>query len=493
MKKDITFTEKFGKLSEQQSILMVGFGSIGQGLYPLLRDILGAQPHQIKALCAQPAGNSGEQLQFEKSQRVAREQGIDLHPYTLTADNFQTILRRFLKPGDILINVSVNVSSIDLIRWAQAHQVLYIDTCVEPWEGGYDSQTHPVESTTNAALRREALALNDFATKPQSTAIIAYGANPGLVTPLMKSGLLKIAEHRGCSEVFESFESFEQERFFFASLAQKLGVKAIHIAERDTQTLGRALHPGEAANTWSVDGFLSEAFQRAEAGNGTHEKWAQLSETHGLTVHRAENTQSCVWIDTPSYALRIQSWSPSIGPQEALMIPHHEAASIAQYLTVHANEQVLYRPTVLYAYNPCSALWESLGALCSGSKVSEKTVFSGSEPEQFDELGVLFVTDSGSFWYGSRLTVKKARQLVPFNGPTTLQVTSSIAAALAWGIENPQAGVVEAENLDFRFVLDKCLSYLGDVFFCASDWSPISQFRNSTPLGLDCFLIPTHQ
>jgi homospermidine synthase len=38
---------------------------------------------------------------------------------------------------------------------------------------------------------------------------------------------------------------------------KNLGVKGIHIAERDTQTSGKMRPEGELWNTWSVDGFIS--------------------------------------------------------------------------------------------------------------------------------------------------------------------------------------------------------------------------------------------
>jgi homospermidine synthase len=58
----------------------------------------------------------------------------------------------------------------------------------------------------------------------------------------------------------------------WARLAGTLGVKVIHIAERDTQTADQANKSGEFVNTWSVDGFTGEGLQPAELGWGTHEK-----------------------------------------------------------------------------------------------------------------------------------------------------------------------------------------------------------------------------
>ena len=63
------------------------------------------------------------------------------------------------------------------------------------------------------------------------------------------------------------------DRAGWARLMRGLGVKGVHIAERDTQA-GRDAKPiGAFVNTWSVEGFISESFQPAELGWGTHERW----------------------------------------------------------------------------------------------------------------------------------------------------------------------------------------------------------------------------
>jgi homospermidine synthase len=53
-----------------------------------------------------------------------------------------------------------------------------------------------------------------------------------------------------------------------------LGVKGVHVAERDTQRSSDIRSVKEFWNTWSVDGFISEGYyQPSELGWGTHEKW----------------------------------------------------------------------------------------------------------------------------------------------------------------------------------------------------------------------------
>lgn len=44
----------------------------------------------------------------------------------------------------------------------------------------------------------------------------------------------------------------------WAKLMMNLGVKGIHIAERDTQRSDKVRPIGHFWNTWSVDGFIAE-------------------------------------------------------------------------------------------------------------------------------------------------------------------------------------------------------------------------------------------
>ena len=109
-------------------------------------------------------------------------------------------MRRTLDPllgrGDFLLNVSVDVSSVALIRYCWEKGAMYLDTCIEPWPGGYTDPTIPAASRTNYALREEALALR--AGNPRApTAMVTHGANPGLVSHLVKQALLNIASDTG--------------------------------------------------------------------------------------------------------------------------------------------------------------------------------------------------------------------------------------------------------------------------------------------------------
>jgi homospermidine synthase len=101
---------------------------------------------------------------------------------------------------------------------------------------------------------------------------------------------------------------------------QRLGVKGIHVAERDTQISAKAKPVGVFVNTWSVDGLLSEGYQPAELGWGTHEK--KLPPNGHAFDH---GPGYAIWIDRPGADTRVRSWCPGVGPQFGYVITHNEA------------------------------------------------------------------------------------------------------------------------------------------------------------------------
>jgi Homospermidine synthase len=87
-----------------------------------------------------------------------------------------------------------------------------------------------------------------------------------MVSWMVKQAMLDVARDTGLK--FDEPKTRED----WARLAQRAGIKGIHIAERDTQRARDPKPPGKFVNTWSVEGFVSEGMQPAELGWGTHEK-----------------------------------------------------------------------------------------------------------------------------------------------------------------------------------------------------------------------------
>src|SRR5262249_24362140 len=192
---------------------------------------------------------------------VAAEYGIRFIQTALTQQNYRTVLEPHLAAGDFLLNVSVDVSSVALIELCQQKAALYLDTCIEPWPGGYTDPSLSPSARSNYGLRESALALRPRYLRGP-TAVLTHGANPGLVSHFVKRALVDLANDSGLDA------GIPATRDGWAALAERLSVKVIHMAERDTQVATIPKKPGEFVNTWSIDGFVSEGSQPAELGWG---------------------------------------------------------------------------------------------------------------------------------------------------------------------------------------------------------------------------------
>ncbi|NYZ11958.1 homospermidine synthase [Azospirillum sp. RWY-5-1] len=434
-------------------MVIVGFGSIGQGVLPLLFRHIDLTPEQVTIITAEERGHA-----------EADRYTVPFVNLPLTRDNYREVLGPRLGKGDFLVNLSVDVSSVALIAFCREVGALYLDTCIEPWAGGYTDTSLSASQRSNYALRETALALRaDGQGGP--TAVITHGANPGLVSHFVKRALLDIARDTGVDT------AIPQTRGEWAALAETIGMKVVHVAERDTQVSNQPKAVGEFVNTWSIDGFVGEGCQPAELGWGSHEKALPPDGRR----HEFGNG-AAIYLTRPGASTRVRTWTPLEGPFHGFLITHSEAISIADYYTVKEDGQVRYRPTAHYAYHPCDDAVLSVHELAGKNWRMQPTkrlmmdeIVSGT-----DELGVLLMGHAkGAYWYGSRLTIEQARALCPYNNATSLQVTVAVLAGVVWAIENPDRGIVEPDELDFQRCLEICNPYLGEVVGVYGDWTPL--------------------
>ena len=436
-------------------IVLVGFGSIGQGILPLILRHIGTSADRITIVTAEDAGKA-----------EAEHFGVKFVKSALTRDNYRETLLPLLGAGDFLLNLSVDVSSTALILLARERGALYLDTCIEPWAGGYVDPKLAVESRSNYNMRLDALALRDAA-RNAPTAVLTHGANPGLVSHLVKQALLNIAKDTGV----DAGRPAGREQW--AKLAHTLGIKVMHIAERDTQVSNVPKKMDEFVNTWSVDGFVSEGAQPAELGWGTHEKhFPADGGRHKL------GSGCAIYLNRPGASTRVRTWTPKAGYFHGFLITHSEAISLADYYTVREGERVVYRPTTHYAYHPSDnavlSVHEFAGRNWQLQK--HKRIMLNEITAGIDELGVLLAGHKkNAYWYGSQLSIDEARKLAPYNSATSLQVTAAALSGMIWAMENPERGLVEPDEMDFERPLSICKPYLGTVTGAYTDWTPLYQ------------------
>jgi homospermidine synthase len=64
-------------------------------------------------------------------------------------------------------------------------------------------------------------------------------------------------------------------------------------------------------------------------------------------------------------------------------------------------------------------------------------------------------------------------------------VTSAVLAGMVWALENPNAGIVEADEMDFRRCLEVQMPYLGPVVGVYTDWTPLTGRPGLYPEDID--------
>jgi homospermidine synthase len=450
-------------------IVMVGFGSIGRGTLPLLERHIAFDVKKFTVI--DPVATD---------RKLLDERKIKFVQIALTKDNYKEVLTPLLTGGPgrgLLVNLSVDTSSADLIDFCKDIDAYYIDTVCEPWPGLYGNATATLSQRSNYALREGVLDVRRR--RPGGiTAVSCCGANPGMVSWFVKQALLNVARDTGV----RAAEPKSREEW--GRLMQRLGVKGIHIAERDTQRARDPKPRNVFVNTWSVEGFCSEGLQPSELGFGTHEKEMPAN------GHRHDfGCGAAIYLTQPGAGTRVRSWTPTAKAQYGFLVTHNESISIADYFTVREGDKVAYRPTCHYAYHPCDdavlSLHEMGGAgwqrQADWKILDEQEIVDG-----IDELGVLLYGHAkNAYWYGSQLSVEETRALAPYQNATGLQVTSAVLAGIVWMLENPNAGLVDADEMDFRRCLDVQMPYLGPVIGQYTDWTPLANRPALFPEEID--------
>jgi homospermidine synthase len=450
-------------------IVMVGFGSIGKGTLPLIERHFKFDRKRLVVIDPE-----------DKDVEILKKHGVRYIKEHVTQKNYRKLLKPLLTEGGgqgFCVNLSVDTSSVDIMEFCRSINCFYIDTVVEPWTGFYFDSSKGPEARSNYALRETVLEARRK--KPGGiTAVSCCGANPGMVSWFVKQALVNIATDMGVK--FKEPKAKDE----WAALMKKAGVKGIHIAERDTQRSKKPKPRDVFVNTWSVEGFVSEGLQPAELGWGTHEKWKPANAKGHKT-----GCGAAIYLLQPGANTRVRSWCPTPGAQYGFLVTHNESISIADYFTVRDGKEVKYRPTCHYAYHPANdavlSLHEMFGA--AGKKQPVNHILDENEiVDGIDELGVLlYGHKKNAYWYGSQLSIEETRKIAPYQNATGLQVSSAVLAGMVWALENPKAGIVEADDMDYKRCLEVQMPYLGPVIGQYTDWTPLAGRPGFFPEDID--------
>jgi len=438
-------------------LVVLGFGTIGRCILPMLRDTFDVPAERY---CVVEADDRSERFE------PYRQAGMRYLVRTITRDNLDETMRALAGPGDLVLNLTMGVGSIELADWCQRHGAMYVDTSIEPWEDMAWDLHLPPERRTEYAYHQNARRCAQAWSSSGPTTVFTHGANPGLVSHFVKAALLDV-----CRALGQPADP-PADAAGWARLARAAGVRVVHISERDTQRTAEPRRPGEFVNTWSIPGFVEEATMPAEFGWGTHER--------GLPPdgHRhASGPDNAIYVNRPGGRILLRSWVPVGGPIAGLALPHSESITVSDYLTLREGGRVVYRPTVAFVYLACDSAMASLHesmmrdwALPEAQRVMGEDILDGR-----DELGVLLMGHGlGGWWYGSELDIHEARRLVPGQNPTAIQVSAGALAAAVWAVRHPRRGFCEPEHLPHEAILEIARPYLGPMVSCPSEWTPLA-------------------
>ena len=203
-------------------IVMIGFGSIGKGTLPLIERHFEYDKSRFVVIDPE-----------DKDRKLLDERGIRFIQQAVTQAELSqapdAAAHCGRRPG--LLRQPVGRHLV-----ARHHGALQRDsacsTSTRSTSRGpgfyFDSKLGP-EARSNYALRERTMAAKRARKPGSTTAVSCCGANPGMVSWFVKQALLNIADDTGLK--FKEPATREE----WGKLAKKLGVKGIHIAERDTQ------------------------------------------------------------------------------------------------------------------------------------------------------------------------------------------------------------------------------------------------------------------
>jgi homospermidine synthase len=448
---------------------MIGYGSVARCALPILVKHVDIPYRNITVI---------DFVDKKKELQPWIKRGVKYFQERVTPININQILSKHVAAGGLVIDLAWNIDCLDILSWCHDNKVLYVNTSVEEWDPYVNIHRR---SPFQKSLYYKQMQIADMVSRWDArspTALLDHGANPGLISHFTKKGLLDIASKslRG-NNLTKNYKKrlgrLVQEKDF-ARLSMALGVKVIHISERDTQITDNPKEVNEFVGTWSIEGLREEGISPAEMGWGTHEKEIPLMYTVPPFGPRNQIFLSQMGMNT-----WVRTWIPHeeiVG----MVIRHAEAFSISDKLTVWRKGVPVYRPTVHYAYMPCNETIASLHELrCRNYELQERLRIMNDEIISGDDiLGALIMGHRyNSWWTGSILSIEESRKLIPHQNATTMQVAIGVVSGIMWMLENPDKGVLVPDDLPHDYVLSIAKPYLGRFVSEQSDWTPLKNYQ----------------
>lgn len=455
-------------------IVQFGFGAVGKSFYEKLPKEIKYDEHKYYVI-------TREQYEFEAYVNMG---GMiaNFIVSEVNKENFGEVFGKYLDSGDLLIDFADTVGTKDICDWCAERNIMYINTGESDWPENWYSIFN--ENELKHALKEK----HKGNTTNRHPIVLQHGNNPGLVSHFVKAAIEYVVNTQ-----FKKDKNLRAlvHRGKFNEAAKILGIKMIHVNDIDLQEVKDDYSESKLFSTWCTDTFWFEMLSEATINVGTHEKIDFQDECNLFDEEKGYLEFKKLAADK-----KCRTYYPG-GEFEGYLVPHEETVSIAKSLEVAENGKVIYRPTVMFLYSPCTYATNYF----SHAKVNEypvpdpdkpldceepngKTIIRGYVyPNDFEILyqeklasgteyvGILLLGENfDPVWVGNRVEASylyKNKKGSYWQTPTITPVSMSALAAVCWMLKNKDKGGIyfPDEIEDYKYILKIAEKYISKTIY----------------------------
>lgn len=402
--------------------------------------------------------------------KLFKEQGrsYEFIQEAMTSENMERLLKG-CNSKTFILNLSVNVDSVEVLKIAKKKKSFYLDTSLESYS---DFQTPMNEITEYSQFQKNNLYHQNFLAEKalkntRKSRVLSMGFNPGMINNFAKKCLRLYAKTKNVD-----IDALQGD---YGKAGHLLGLKSIIITEYDSQRLKIHSTKDRFVNTWSCIGLQEEALDLVCVSLNPEDRNKLEKQGYKLikpTEEGAENTNvrfipvRGMDMSWKSYCLNDKGIPFSY---TGLMIPHFETISMSSFFS-YKN----ISPTIFYCYKVCEEAQMGLDFIRENGYnilkdelvVMNKDVKISGRLDGFDSIGTLLTFENGiRVWGGSVLTSKKVKEMGFESNCTVIQVAASVSAAMKWELTYPNKGITQADEVNHEFLFKEAEKYLGKIFF----------------------------
>ena len=372
----------------------------------------------------------------------------------LTENNMNKILEPLISESCFVVNLSVNVDSIQIMKICKRHDVLYIDTSIEEYQ-----KPHKPKDPEKLTLYYQEIQLEKELKKIDSdiTHLHSQGLNPGAVSSLAMRGIMAYCEKYHPEKV----RMLKEDKW--GQVCRDV-LEMIHIAEYDNQEIKQKFNKNIFRGSWSTEGFYSEAISPAFVASPTRPDGFKKSKYnkhiyYSPKLRSMECMTTSICLDPDGEPFEIQG----------RMITHFEMVSLSDKLGYGK-----YTPKITYVYSSCPISQKGLEAIQENDykEPAKMEVFYQPDiinKDSFDSMGALLqFKDGRRWWCGTVLSNNQVMKILGRNcrsNATQLQVSAAVLAGIEWMMRHKHADTITAEEIPFNSIIERCFKYWGS-FFC---------------------------